>query len=70
LGESSGRQGHQSVDDFDEVGAPHVGRIEHPAASGGSRCADVPGEGAAMFDVRDIRRVDGALVLVTYRGDW
>jgi hypothetical protein len=33
-------------------------------------CADMPGYSAAMFDVRDIRRVDGALVLVTYRGDW
>gem|GEM_PF-6035894 len=30
----------------------------------------MPGYSAAMFDVRDIRRVDGALVLVTYRGDW
>ena len=33
-------------------------------------CADVPRYGAAMFDVSDIRRVDGALVLVAYRGDW
>jgi hypothetical protein len=26
--------------------------------------------GVTMFDVRSWRRVDGALVLVVYRGDW